>query len=200
MTHTFSARMIAATLVAMLALGAFAAPAATAEVTKYVQILDTPEGIVQTELTQSEVDVMLTCSADAPTVASCMNGPATRVLAAGHGILLPIPSGFGSPAGTVPVHKMIFTSFLRSSAGTERIFRCEVNEAPAPAGTGAVSFTCFPASGTFPPVGASMTQEAVALAATQGGATDTYSLQVYQATAGDVVIPGAGKFNAQLTY
>ncbi|HUR69604.1 MAG TPA: hypothetical protein VM370_10190 [Candidatus Thermoplasmatota archaeon] len=192
--------MLAASLVAMFAFGAFAAPAATAEVTKYVLVLDTPEGIIEREVTQSEVDIMLTCSADAPTVASCVNGPATRVSAAGHGLLLPIPSGFSSPAGTVPVHKMIFTSFLRSNAATERVFRCEVTETPAPAGTGAIAFTCFPGAGGFPPVGSAMTQEAVGLLATQGGAADTTSLQVYQATGGDVVLAGLGKFSAQLTY
>lgn len=175
------------------------APAAGSSEPAYVLVLDTPEGIVERTLSQEEADAMLTCGIDSPTTPSCVNGPRTRVFAAGHGLLLPIPSGFSTPAGNVPVHKMMFTSFLRS-ASTERIFRCEVLETPAPAGSGAVTFTCFPGSGSFPPVGASMTQTAIALAAPQGGAADTTSLQVYQQTGGQVILPGLGKVTAQLTY
>lgn len=188
--------LIATAIVAMMASGVFAAPAAAFE-QKYMLVSDTPEGIVQREITQSELDVIVQCGIDSPTTSTCTNGPLPRV-GASHGLALPIPSGFTTPAGNVPVHKMIFTSFLRSNAGTERIFRCEVNEAPAPAGTGAVTFACFPGSGTFPPVGSSMTQFAAALAATNGGAADTASLQAYQASGGQILLPGLGRVTAQL--
>lgn len=176
-----------------------AAPAAGSAEPRYLLVVDTPEGIVETIVTQSEVDATRTCALDAPTTVSCTNGPVTRSFAAGHGLLLPIPSGFTTPAGVVPVHKMMFTSFLRS-ASTERIFRCEVTETPAPAGTGAITFSCFPGSGAFPPVGASMTQTAIAFAVTTGGATDTNALSVYQSTGGQVLLPGLGRVTAQLTY
>lgn len=198
MTHT-KTRIFAASLVAMFTLAAFAAPSAAAE-QKYLVVLDTPEGMIEREVTQSELDVMLVCSADAPLSPTCFNGPAVRSFAAGHGLVLPIPSGFGTPAGNVPAHKMIFTSFLRSNAGTERVFRCELNQLPPPAGSGSTTFACFPGAGAFPPIGSTMTQEATGLLATQGGAGDTVALQVYQATGGDVVLAGLGKFRAQLTY
>lgn len=197
MTHIVSTRMIAASLVAMFAFGAFAAPAAVAFEQKYILVSDTPAGIVSREVTQSELDEIRQCAIDSPTSATCMNGPILRV-GATHGLALPIPSGFSTPAGSVPAHKMIFTSFLRSNAGTERIFRCEVTETPAPAGNGAVAFACFPGAGSFPPVGSMMTQTAYAFAATQGGASDTYALQVFQATGGSVVLPGLGRVTAQL--
>lgn len=200
MNHTHTARRLAVVLAALFAGASVALPAMGTSVNEptYLVVTDTPEGIVEKIVTESELDIMVTCNADAPTTPSCTNGPLTRFSAAGHGLVLPIPSGFGTPAGDVAAKKMIFTSFLRSST-TERIFRCEVTQTPAPAGTGAIAFTCFPGSGSFPPVGSAMTQTAVGLAAPQGGAGDTTSLTAYQSTGGAVLIPGLGKFTAQLT-
>lgn len=199
MSRTHIQRWLTISVLALLAGTALATPAASVGEARYLLVLDTPEGIVEQEMTQSEVDATRTCGINAPEAVSCTNGPVTRISAAGHGLLLPIPTGFDTAAGNVPVKKMHFVSILSTSA-TERVFRCEVTQTPAPAGNGVATFACFPGSGSFPPVGASMTQTAYGLAHAQGGSADTTSYEVFKASGGDVVLPGLGKITAQLTY
>ena len=178
-------------LVGVLALAALV-PAVGAAEAKYLVVLDTPDGIVQHTVTQSELDATTRCNANAPSVPSCVNGPVPMIGFASHGLALPIPSGFTVGGVGAPVHKEIFTSFLRSPT-TERIFRCEINEGQAP-----TAFSCFPGSGSFPPVGSQMTQTAIGFAATTGGSGDTTALTVYQQSGGQVLLPGVGAFTAQL--
>lgn len=204
----FSKKWTILALVAAVTTGAFAASPASAEEAKYLVVSDTPEGIVQKVMTQSELDAIARCTINAPETPSCANGPVRRGFSASHGLALPIPSGFSTAAGVVPVHQMAFTSIL-SSATTARTFRCDVNEndLPAPAGDGlsGVVFRCFAGSGSFPPLGAMMTQTAIGFATpsthtTSAQAGDQTALTIYTTTGGAVLIPGLGTVTAQLTY
>lgn len=207
----FSKKWTILALVAAVTTGAFAASPASAEEAKYLVVSDTPEGIVQKVMTQSELDAIARCTLNAPDTPSCANGPVRRGFSASHGLALPIPSGFSSAAGTVPVHQMAFTSIL-SSATTARTFRCDVNENPLPSvssgvgGTaGAIQFRCFAGSGSFPPIGAMMTQTAIGFATpstntASAQAGDQTALTIYTTTGGAVLIPGLGTVTAQLTY
>lgn len=197
------AKWMIAALVGLVAAGSFGVAPASAEEAKYLVVSDTPEGIVQKVMTESELDVVLRCNVDSPTTPTCTNGPlAYTGFFLSHGIALPIASGFSTPAGGVPVHKMQATSIL-SSATTSRVFRCEINEspAPAPAGTGgATTFQCFAGSGSFPPRGSTIQQDMYSFLTVQGGAADTTALSLYQQTGGEVHLAGLGKVTAQLTH
>lgn len=187
---------VGAAVALMLGAGVLASPVQAEQ--QYLVILDTPDGMVQRVLAESELDVTLTCSVDAPSAPSCQNGPIVRVFGASHGIALPIPSGFTSPAGNVPFHQVRVLSILTSTT-TERVFHCTIWQANGP-----VTFGCgTPAStGSFPPIGAAMTQTAVGIftpahAANSPLLGDQTTEQLYFDA--DILVPGFGKFNAVLT-
>lgn len=186
------------TLLLVAAAAPFAASDATEE--RWLVVLDTPTGLVQRVETSSVRDVSLRCTADAPSRPLCTNGPLVATPRVGHGLALPIPSGAGTPVADVPAKRMVFVSFLES-ASTLTSFRCVVNEnaLPEPVGTGGeVALACFSGSGSFPPAGVAVVQTAIAFAATTGAASDSVAVDVYALTAGGVLLPGVGKFTAQL--
>lgn len=197
-----SAKWMIAALVSIIAAGTLVASPAAAEEAKYLIVLDTPEGITQKVMTESELDITLRCLVAAPSAPMCTNGPLSYTgFFLSHGLALPIPSGTSTPAGAVPVKQLAFTSVL-SSATTTRTFRCDVNEN---AQTTGIEFRCFPGSGSFPPRGSSVKQTAIGFATPSHDTTgplagDQTALSIYTQTGGQVLIPGLGSVTAQLIH